>query len=200
LKDNFVRSSRIKLEKTSLAVLRDHLSHLMAEATAWFVKEEIKRSDRALYLSFDMRYVGQNFELPVAVGSATSGKVPTLIDVDRMRTRFYAVHDQFYGFHNESDEVEIVNIRLTASAATTRLNAIKAEKVKSRPAPVENRPAWFSDSRPSRTPVYDRTELRAGQEISGPAIIEQFDSTTVLYPKDRLVVDSALNLLIEVAP
>jgi N-methylhydantoinase A len=51
-----------------------------------------------------------------------------------------------------------------------------------------------------KTPIYDRAELRSGQTIAGPAIVEQFDSTTVLYPGDRLKVDDVGNLLVQVCP
>jgi N-methylhydantoinase A len=60
------------------------------------------------------------------------------------------------------------------------------------------RPVWFSHTRPSKTPVHDRADLRPGHAIAGPAIIEQFDSTSILYPKDRLIVDDAMNLLVEI--
>ena len=49
-----------------------------------------------------------------------------------------------------------------------------------------------------KTPIYDRADLRPGQTVTGPAIIEQFDSTSVLYPKDRLIVDDVMNLLVKV--
>jgi len=52
---------------------------------------------------------------------------------------------------------------------------------------------------PTDTPIYDRAKLSAGQKVAGPAIIDQFDSTTVLHPGDELTVDSALNMLIQVS-
>jgi N-methylhydantoinase A len=50
------------------------------------------------------------------------------------------------------------------------------------------------------TPIYRRAELRPGQTIAGPAVVDQFDSTTVLYPGDRLSVDLSGNLLVRVGP
>jgi N-methylhydantoinase A len=66
------------------------------------------------------------------------------------------------------------------------------------PEPVEHRSVWFDADAPRRTPVYDRAALAPGHRLEGPAIIEQFDATTVLHPGDVLVVDAAHNLLIEV--
>jgi N-methylhydantoinase A len=117
-----------------------------------------------------------------------------------LRARFHAMHDQFYGFHSESDPIEIVTLRLTASAAIARFGASNSKtRGSGRPEPAGYRPVWFARSRPRRTPVYHRAALRAGQRIDGPAIIEQLDSTTVLHPGDRLKVDDKLNLLVEVA-
>ncbi len=120
-------------------------------------------------------------------------------DAKKLRSRFFVVHDQFYGFHNEADPVEIINVRLTASAALAKLSQPKKSKAKaSRPKPLGSRPVWFSHSRPAKTPIYDRADLQPGHAVGGPAIIEQFDSTSVLYPKDRLVVDDVMNLLVTV--
>ena len=199
LKDDFVRSLRLPLATRSLPIVREHLAGLMKDAYAWFAREGVEPHDRTLKLSFDMRYVGQNFELPVVVNSATKGQAPRLVDVKALTERFYAVHDQFYGFHNEDDLLEIVNIRLTASAGITELGSAKPKRRKpGRPKAQESRLVWFDSSRPVRTPVYSRAALQAGQRLNGPAVIEQFDSTTVLYPGDHLQVDQALTLSIEV--
>ena len=97
-KDDFVQSLRVPLSTNSLPALRDHLSSLVKDAKGWFMKEGIKSNDRTVRLSFDMRYVGQNFELPVMVNSATKGRAPKLVDIKTLTQRFYSVHDQFYGF------------------------------------------------------------------------------------------------------
>jgi N-methylhydantoinase A len=59
---------------------------------------------------------------------------------------------------------------------------------------------WFDQNRPAKTPIYDRTGLGISTKISGPAIIEQFDSTTVVFPNDELNIDKALNLIISINP
>jgi len=200
LKDNIVRSTRIRLESQNLATIRRIMADLRQEADAWFEHESVKRADRKVELSFDMRYVGQNFELLVPVGSATAGRFPNLPSLEYLRKQFFLVHDQFYGFHNEADPVEIVAVRLTTRAAIAKLSVSHAtRKNAAEPKPIDRRPVWFSHARPLTTAVYDRPKLRSGQVIHGPAIIEQFDSTTVLYPKDRLIVESSGNLLVEVA-
>lgn len=176
LKDDFVRSLRVPLSTNSLPALRHHLSSLVEKAKDWFVKEGIKPNDRTLRLSLDMRYVGQNFELSVMANRATKGKAPKLVDIKTLTQRFYSAHDQFYGFHNKDDPLEIVNMRLTASAAIIQLNSIKLKRSKlKRLEAQEFRPVWFDQSRSARTPVYNRASFEPGHRLTGPAIIEQFD-------------------------
>ena len=94
---------------------------------AWFARESVKPADRRVNVSFDMRYVGQNFELPVPVGvRRRAARLPELGRAETLRSRFFAVHDQFYGFHNDADPVEIINVRLTASAAMTEIAQAQA--------------------------------------------------------------------------
>lgn len=201
LKDDIVRSARVRLDEENLGRIRNILESLMKDADAWFARESVRPADRKVRVSFDMRYVGQNFELAVPVGTADGSRLPELGSVEKLRSRFYAVHDQFYGFHNDDDPVEVINVRLAASAALTRMARPKPARTKSsRPKPFECRRVWFTHARPVKTPIYDRAELRPGQTIAGPAIVEQFDSTTVLYPGDGLEVDDVGNLLVQVRP
>ncbi len=199
LKDDIVRSARIKLEAKALPALRQIFESLKKDANAWFEREAISAANRKVTVSFDMRYVGQNFELSVPVGVSAGGKLPQIGQIEELRSSFFAVHDQYYGFHNESDPVEVINVRLTASAAITTLSHTKpGRRNSSRPKPAGYRPVWFAQTRPVKTPIYDRAELQRGQTITGPAIIDQFDSTTVLYPKDHLTVDNVMNLLVRI--
>ena len=66
------------------------------------------------------------------------------------------------------------------------------------PAPTGRRDVFFVADKAHSTPIYDRNALSPGNRIEGPAVIDQLDATTVLYPGDSLRVDEAFNLLIEV--
>ena len=57
---------------------------------------------------------------------------------------------------------------------------------------------WFDEDAQVDTPVYQRTTLPVGAKLQGPAIISQFDATTLVPPGARLVVDTARNLIIEI--
>ena len=64
--------------------------------------------------------------------------------------------------------------------------------------PVASRKVWFAPDAPLDTPIYRREHLAAGQEMKGPAVIEQMDTTTLVFPGDVVRVDDHLNLLIEI--
>jgi N-methylhydantoinase A len=200
LKRDFVRSTRSALSGTGLRSVHAALRHLKRAADDWFAGQSVARAKRKLTLSLDMRYVGQNFELSVPIGTSAGGQLSPIPHADKLSARFFLVHDQYYGFHNEADPIEIISARLTASAALTKLDAARKSKAsrRSRPEPVDQRAVWFAYSRPGRVAIYDRGRLQPGDVISGPAVIEQFDSTTVLCPGDRLRVDNAGNLVVTV--
>ena len=115
------------------------------DADTWFAVEAVDAADRTMSVSLDMRYVGQNFELAVPVGVAIGGRLPRLDDAKKICTRFFAVHDQYYGFHSATDPVEVINMRLTASAVLTRLAQPKFARAKtSRSKPIDQRRVWFA--------------------------------------------------------
>jgi N-methylhydantoinase A len=199
LKEDFVRSRRAPLDRTGLKQVHAALRELMGDARAWFKRERVASTDRAAELVLDMRYVGQNFELPVAVAGFGSDKTPELPHLDALRDAFFEAHAQYYGFFNPDDPVEIINVRLTARGALNYPAPSQRADRGPHAGPVRTRPVFFRAGKPSKTPVYDRPSLAVGQRIAGPAIIQQLDSTTVLFPGDTLRVDPTRNLLIEIS-
>jgi N-methylhydantoinase A len=194
IKEDFVASQRVPAEAGRDEAIRSAVAGLLERAAAWFASEDIPADSRLLELGLDMRYAGQNFELAVPVASDA---VP---GVAELRAMFFAVHDTAYGYHNPDDAVEIVNFRLTARGRLYREPA-PAPAGKAPPGEAfETRPVIFDDPEsPADTPVFERATLVAGQIIAGPAVIEQLDATTPVWPGDRATVDKAGNIVIEVA-
>ena len=146
---------------------------------------------------------------------------------EALRERFLEVHESSYGYANPHDPIEIVNVRLTARGRLTEPPVPPAPGDPGPlPEPFERRPVWFDDGSVGEhttggagdstlrdagesaagstegdamhCPVYDRRSLHAGHNLDGPAIIEQLDSTTPIFPGDRAVVDPAGNLVIRI--
>ena len=116
--------------------------------------------------------------------------------IDEILERFHETHQRLYGvrFHVP---VELVALRVVATGATPKVDeAIPSkEPVDLASALIEKRPSYFNGAWVD-TPNYDRTKLGVGTKISGPAIIRQYNSTTVLLPAHTAVVDDHGNLLI----
>ena len=193
LRETFVRAAGLPLHPERMPGIAALIGELDAEAVAWFEAERVARGNRRTETIFDLRYVGQNFEISVAVD-------PGNLSADRVRERFFAAHERAYGFHNPNDPVELINVRLTAVGHLARPEtAPAAPRDTGRLEPTGRRPVWFAADAPLDTPVYDRAALSAGDRIAGPAVIEQLDATTMLFPGDRATVDPHLNLDVELA-
>ncbi len=198
-KEEFVRSSRLPLDQDGIEILSELTGALRRDATAWFDRDAAtwKSNDhaqRSITIAYDMRYVGQNFELRV-VDSEMSAQAP---NIDRLKQLFFAVHDANYGFHNPDDAVEIINLRLTASIVEDE--PILGELAHAEPARSESsRPIYFEAEQSRDAAIHQRRALVPGQVINGPAVIDQLDATTIVFPGDRAVVHPTGNLVLELA-
>jgi N-methylhydantoinase A len=194
LKEDFVAGHRLPVDGSTETAIRQQVHELRAQAQAWFAREEVPKDARALELRLDLRYVGQNFELAVPFD------IDVLPDAQGLRARFFRAHEAAYGYCNPQDPVEVVNFRLTARGRLHRAPPPEdAAASAGTPAPLERREVWFAPDGALPTPVYERAALRPGQRLLGPAVIEQLDATTLVFPGDHASVDGASNLLIEIA-
>ena len=198
LKEDFVAGRRLTVDGQAEPAIQAEAEALLGRAEAWFGREEITAERRHLELAFDLRYVGQNFELamPVAEGADLDGAA--LPDAAALCQRFFAAHEQAYGYFNPHDPVELVNLRLTARGRPDQ-PAPQAEQATDTPlpAPELERPVYFDADAAVATPVYQRAALSPGHALAGPAVVEQLDATTLIYPGDTALVDAARNLIIE---
>jgi N-methylhydantoinase A len=193
LAEDFVRTDRIRIAPENRARLAAHLADLAAAAEGWFAHEEVPPADRLVEVTLDMRYVGQNFELPVRLAGS---ELPAEAELKR---RFFQAHETTYGYFNPDDPVEIVNFRLAARGRLKFTEPLAGGSAASgSPAPVGERPVWFAADAPATARLYAREDLMPGHVVAGPAVIEQLDTTTLVFPGDRARVDAAHNLLIEV--
>lgn len=148
--------------------------------------------------SLDMRYVGQEHavtvDVPVAAFHAR--------DTAQIKRLFDAVHTQRYGYASATEQAEIVSIRTSVSGTMVKPALSHAAKGGIDPpndALTGKRPVYFAQAKGwVDTPVYWRERLLAGNRITGPALIEEYASTTVALPGDKIEVDALGNLVIEV--
>lgn len=143
----------------------------------------------------EMSYVGQAHQLEVAIPRPITEA--TLVEVVG---RFHAAHEQTYGHADVNSEVEFVTLRSVHRLDPEEQATGKHQQRACQGEPsVSYREAWFrADSGPEKVPVYQRTELPLGFALTGPAIVEQADTTTVIYPGHHAEIDSFGNIIISI--
>jgi N-methylhydantoinase A len=178
------------------AVIWDRFRGLEAQARAWLDEQEVGEADRRLTYTLDLRYEQQGFEVSVDVAPETVAAGGAL---DAVFADFHALHDRLYGVRFDVP-VELVALRVVAHGATEPVDEVPVLSDSTDPAAalMETRPAYF-DGAWADVPHYDRARLGVGTRVAGPAIIRQYDTTTVLLPRHEAVVDPHGNLLIRPA-
>jgi len=138
-----------------------------------------------------LRYVGQNYELEVAL---PPGDLDTRAWEELLR-RFEADHERQYGFALPGEAVELVNLRVTALSPEE-----PPELALETPSPrtSEWRAVWFDAAGPIECEVVRRSSLAPGAELAGPLVIEEPDSTTLVHPGDAIRVDPSGVLVLSI--
>lgn len=199
LTEDFVSSARIQIDDENIPEVQACADALHKAAETWFQSENIPPERSAVSLSLDMRYVGQNFELRVAAEDTGSANVQ-LPEAASLRALFFEAHELNYGYYNPQDPFEVVNVRLTARGRLDRPPPPQVAAVASiEPSAVGTRSVWFDADKPVNTPVYSRETLQPGHVIQGPAVIDQLDATTLVFPGDEATMDAGLNLLLDLS-
>jgi N-methylhydantoinase A len=157
----------------------------------------VKPDQVAVKRALDMRYVGQEHPVTVELPMRVFEKQ----DRAAIKRHFDDDHMQRYGTSAPAERAEIVSLRTTVTGLMKKppLDKIgKGSGAPPKPAFSGKRKVSF-DGRFRDAPTYRRAELLAGNKVSGPALIEEHASTTVLMPGDRMTVDAYGNLVIKVA-
>lgn len=184
------------LDAARPAHLAEIFEGLAAQAEDWFAREGIAPEARALSLRVDMRYAGQNYEIAVDLPDGPIGEN----SLSALREGFLARHKQLYGFVAEADAIQMVTYRLQATGLVPKaqMPAFPDAGPDASAARTGQRPVWMREAgRFAQTPIYDRTLLKPGNVIAGPAIIDQLDTTTVVPPGLTARVDPYLTLILE---
>src|SRR3954468_21573558 len=169
------------------------LEGLEQRARDWMAEEGIAPDRQGVTFAADMRYHGQGYEIPVPLDLDEVRRG----DLSELDARFNALHEQLYGFRMPDTAAEIVNLRAVATGDLPKpeLPESDVEGEDASGAVVEQGEILFAGER-RPTPIYDRGGLRPGNRFAGPAIVTEFDSTTVVLPGYLAEVDRYSNILI----
>lgn len=184
------------------AVLDAELARLEAQAAAQLAADGVPEADRCFELACDCRYVGQGYELRVPVPRPPAD----VAWASAVSAAFHEAHAETYGRRFDSQQVQIVNVRVAGIGRTPRpLTATDgavcpgAANGQAQHALITVSESVFrldGKAQGCPTSVYRRELLHPGTQIAGPAVIEQPDTTTVVPPGFAGSVDVAGNLVL----
>jgi N-methylhydantoinase A len=168
------------------------LEALGERARAWLDSEGIPEEARSVTYTADMRYHRQGYEIPVTIDPSEAAG-----GLEQLDERFNALHEQLYGFRMPGTPSEIVNLRSIGSGAVPKpeLPTGATGAADAAAAVADEHEIVFKGER-LPTKIYDRARLAPGHRFDGPAIVTEFDSTTVVLPGYVAEVDTSFNILI----
>ena len=185
-----------RLDAVDGAALDAMYDEMSAQAIA-VVQESAVAGDVMVARSADARYVGQGYEVTVPI---PRGRLDAAA-LARVQASFHEVYAARYGYANPAEPVEVVTWKLSAVGGSPRIALAKSGASSADVRRKATRRAYFPEARGyTDTPVYDRYELAAGTSLTGPAIVEERESTTVLPPRVTATVDEYANLIAETRP
>jgi N-methylhydantoinase A len=172
-------------ETIDLADVGARYAALEREAVATLERDGIEPSRIRLVREADIRYAGQSMEVRVTApaGAVDASFLAGLIGA------FNAAHLRTFGYNYAGQQkIELVNLCVSGFGLIERPQIPKLAVREGKPAAKGNRAVYFGSAF-QQTPVFDRTGLPSGGRVNGPAIVEEFGSTTVVFPGQFVEVD-----------
>ena len=186
------RSFSKRRSQTSDEEVKAAFETLAIQVTRELAAEGVAPEDMLIRYEMDVRYYGQAFEVPMMVDMASLGAD----GIAAIASAFDAEHHRLFTFNMETEH-ELVNLRTVALGKEQTIPAREIAKGNGSPdaAKVRDHEVWM-DGGVKPAAIYDRAGLRAGDQIVGPAVITEMDSTTLLLSGDIATVDAFGNILI----
>ena len=168
-----------------LADVAARYATLESEAVANLRRDGIAEAQIRLVREADVRYAGQSMEVRITApsGRIDDGFIAGLIDA------FNAAHRKTFGYdYAGQQKIELVNLCVSGFGVIERPQMPRLAPGHGQVTPKGHRPVYFGSSFQS-TPIYDRASLPPGGRVHGPAVVEEFGSTTVVFPMQTVEVD-----------
>jgi N-methylhydantoinase A len=182
-------------DSVDLDAVAAHYAALEREATETLKRDGIEPSRIRIVREADIRYAGQSMEVRVP---APSGKIDKTF-LAQLIDAFNAAHLRTFGYnYADQQKVELVNFCVSGFGVIERPSMPKLDAATANPESTGVRPVYF-DGRFQDTPIYDRASLPPNYKLAGPAVVEEFGSTTVVFPGQQLTVDPHGILIVHAA-
>jgi N-methylhydantoinase A len=195
VKHDYVRTYYKPLQDADFDVIKQIYEELASIGRKTLRTEGIEAASLRIQAFFDLRYIGQEFYLTVPVSEEEIYRK----DGKTVRANFDKLHEVRYGHKATAEPIEIVNVRLTAYGLRRKIS-FPAKEETAVGQPIKGyRQVYLNDhTQPVRCPLYDRDVLPAGYVIQGPAVIEEYASTTPLSYGDSATVSPSGEIIITV--
>jgi len=187
-----VRSHPVRLDAEGAATaIDDVLGDLERDTRERLAASGVAAAEIVVERSADMRLLGQIHEInvPIADGAA---------DIPAIREAFATGYTERYASVYAEGKIQIVSFRVRCRGAMPKLTLTQADQAATGVALKGTRQAWFGDGFVAAE-VYDRYALTPGTRLSGPAIIEEREATTIVPPGDTVLIDATGTLRIAIA-
>jgi N-methylhydantoinase A/oxoprolinase/acetone carboxylase beta subunit len=176
--------------EVGLSRIESEFRALEAKSVRGMAEDGFAPGDVILERSLDCRYLGQSYEIEVPYRGAPTPSQAFL-------EGFHSRHKRFYSYRHDSRPVEIVNLRVRAVAVTPKIPLAREPRARSLdPKALVKRQKIHSGRSVRDGAVYDRSRLRPGNSVAGPALVIDPESTAFLPPGYRARVDALHNLII----
>jgi N-methylhydantoinase A len=194
LKSDYVATVVQREDRFDRAILESAYVRLEAAADHELGEQGVSLEHRRFLRSADLRYFGQGYETRVDLpaGPLSDDGLRSLVD------RFHGEHQRLYGYtYRGTQLVELVNVRVTSIGCIDRppVTESAAGSPTSAAIPCKLRPVYLGGQFVD-CPIYRRSELALGHVLSGPAVVEEYGSTTVIQLGQSVLIDTFGNMLL----
>jgi len=194
-KNNFVKAFMKPVDAVEATKVEATFNELERKGAKLLEKQHVSEVNIHFIRQIDLRYFGQSYELTVPTS------IPLTDDVLRRSVEsFHRKHAAIYGYAVENEPVELVNVRLIATGLVEKPEPVEKPLHGEKPlkeAAISKRKVFFEKNDGlNETPIFRRMKLKAGNTIAGPAVIEQYDATTVVHPNWQATVDRFGNIVL----
>ena len=190
IQHDFSESFMAAAAETKPEDIETAFGRLEAMASERLTYEGVAAKDIVLQRNVEMMYQGQWRSLAVPAPANVS-------DIDVLIDGFHTEHEREFNYRRDDAPVSIFRVALTATGMVPKAKLQTHDVKKNTPTTDNTREVWF-EGKAFMAMVFARDNLAAGAMFVGPAIVEQFDSTTVIPPATTAEVDTYMNIIIRV--
>lgn len=192
LRRDYIRTDVIELNQNKFSTLKEVFQEMKTEAIEAYERDSYQKEDVKFEYYLDLRYNGQEHSVKVGLADLHN------LQMDEIESDFHQMHKKRYAFSLTDTKIEIVNYHLVAEVIVNKPVIAKVEakghSIEDALLSVEN--VDFDELGSYESRFFDREKLDPGVTVSGPAIIVEESTSTVVPPKHEFSIDEYANIII----